>query len=303
MRQDLGGPVFADHTIPGVGVPRATASGVIGVLVADLTDPCSARIIDGVQHQIFLADHLALVCSTGDDPLREIAQLERLRRLRARGVILVGGGVRGLRHRLELSKLLKDFLRRGAEVVLCGRPPLPGLPQATAITFDNIGGTIKLIEFLTGLGHRRIGYLTGPSHDTATRERLRGFRTATREHDPSLVVEGAVTWDSGWRGSQELLRHNEVTAIVAANDLMARGALAAARALGHAVPGQLSVAGFGDAGFCRDTRPPLTTVRLPLQEAGAEAGRLACGIGVRPRTGVLRLGSDLVVRRTTGVTK
>ncbi|ANN18324.1 hypothetical protein SD37_23595 [Amycolatopsis orientalis] len=301
MRRDLGWPMPADDVIPGDGGAQATASGVIGVLVADLTDPFSARIIDGVQHQMFLADHLALVCSTGDDPLREIAQLDRLRRLRARGVILIGGTVRGLRHRLELSKLLKDFLRRGADVVLCGRPPLPGLHQASTITFDNVGGTIRLIEFLIGLGHRRIGYLTGPPRDPATRERLRGFRAATREHDPRLVVEGAFTWDSGWRASQELLRHNDVTAIVAANDLMARGALAAARALGKAVPGQLSVAGFGDAGFCRDTRPPLTTVRLPLQEAGAEAGRLACGIGAPPRTGVLRLGSELVVRRTTGV--
>lgn len=297
MRQDLDRPPAVDS---GGGGSRTTASGVIGVLVGDMSDPSCAQIIDGVQNQMFLADHLALVCNTGDDPLREIAQLEQLRRLRARGVILIGGTIRGQGHRLQLSRLLNGFLRRGADVVLCGRPSIPGLHQATTIAFDNTGGTIRLIEFLTGLGHRRIGYITGPPRHSATKERLRGFRTATRGHDPSLVVEGTFTWDSGWNAGQELLRRNDVTAIVAANDLMARGALAAARAFGRSVPGQVSIAGFEDTDFCRDTRPPLTTVRLPLQEAGTQAGRLACGLGQPPSTGMLWLGSDLVVRQTTG---
>ncbi len=302
MGGDFGRPVTtAEVTIGARAMPTTISDGigVIGVVVGDLADPFLAPIVAGVQDQMFLADHLALVCGTGGDPVREIGQLDRLRRLRARGVILIGGTIRDGEHQLELNRLLTGFLRRGTNVVFCGRPPIPRLRQASAITFDNTGGTMRLIEFLTGLGHRRIGYVTGPPLHSTTRERLHGFRAAALDHDPRLVIEGTFSWESGWSAGQELLRDNDITAIVAANDLMAAGALAAARTHGRSVPGQLSVGGFDDIEFCRDTQPPLTTVRLDLREAGVKAGQLACGIGVPPPTGVIRLGSDLVVRQTT----
>ncbi|MET0135464.1 MAG: LacI family DNA-binding transcriptional regulator [Kibdelosporangium sp.] len=278
----------------------AAASEVIGVIVGDMSDPFFAHIVAGVQDQTFLAHQLALVCSTGGDPQREIGQLEHLRRLRARGVVLVGGAIHDNAHQQELTRQLTGFLRRGATVVLCGRPPIPDLPGATAITFDNTGGTMRLVEFLAGLGHRRIGYITGPPARSTTRERLQGFRIAARNHDPRLVAEGAFTRESGWLAGQQLARVKDITAIVAANDLMAAGVLAAVRARGRSIPEQVSVAGFDDIEFCQDTNPPLTTVRLPLREAGAQAGRIACGLDEPPPGGVVRLGAELVVRETTG---
>ncbi|CAM3301530.1 LacI family DNA-binding transcriptional regulator [Kibdelosporangium persicum] len=278
----------------------AAASEVIGVIVGDMSDPFFAHIVAGVQDQTFLAGQLALVCSTGSDPLREIRQLEHLRRLRADGVILVGGSVRDADHQLTLTRLLSGFHNRGARVVLCGRPPIPDLPKASAITFDNTGGTMRLVEHLTALGHKRIGYITGPPLRSTSRERLHGYRIAARDHDPGLIEQGTFTRESGWLAGHKLLQRNDVTAIVAANDVMAAGALAAARASGRDVPGQVSVAGFDDIEFCQDTHPPLTTVRLPLREAGALAGRIACGLDEPPPTGVVRLGAELVVRDTTG---
>jgi LacI family transcriptional regulator, galactose operon repressor len=276
----------------------AAASEVIGVIVGDMSDPFFAHIVAGVQDQTFLAHQLALVCSTGGDPQREIGQLEHLRKLRARGVILIGGAMQ--ESSPELTRQLAGFVQRGSRVVLCGRPPVPQLPQACAITFDNTGGTMRLVEFLTGLGHQRIGYVTGPPLRSTTRERLHGFRLATHDHSPELFAEGAFTRESGWHASQELLQDRSITAIVAANDLMAAGALAAVRASGRAVPTHTSVAGFDDIEFCQDTHPPLTTVRLPLREAGAQAGRIACGLEEPPLDGVVRLGAELVVRDTTG---
>lgn len=278
----------------------AAASEVVGVIVGDMSDPFFAHIVAGVQDQTFVAHQLALVCSTGGDPQRELGQLEHLRRLRARGVILIGGALRDQDHERELTRQLAGFVQRGSRVVLCGRPPIPDLPQACAITFDNTGGTMRLIEYLTGLGHHRIGYVTGPPLRSTTRERLHGFRLATHDHDPALVVEGAFTRESGWRAGQQLLQDKSVTAVVAANDLMAAGALAAVRADGRPVPGGMSVAGFDDIEFCQDTHPPLTTVHLPLREAGAQAGRIACGLERPPADGVVRLGAELVVRDTTG---
>jgi LacI family transcriptional regulator len=277
----------------------AAASDVIGVIVGDMSDPFFAHIVAGVQDQTFLATQLALVCSTGGDPQREIGQLEHLRRLRARGVILAGGAIGGPEHQQELSRQLGGFIKRGAQVVLCGRPAIPDLPGASTITFDNTGGTVRLVEYLVGLGHRRIGYITGPPQRSTTRERLDGFRRATPDHDSRLVVEGAFTRESGWAAGEDLLQDPSITAIVAANDLMAAGALAAARAHGRPVPARVSVAGFDDIEICQDTYPPLTTVRVPLREAGARAGRIACGLD-EPPTGIVRLDTDLLVRHTTG---
>jgi LacI family transcriptional regulator len=275
------------------------AADVVGVIVADVADPFFAHIVAGVQDQTFQARQLALVCSTGGDPRREIAQLEHLRRLRARGIILAGGAISDPEHQQELSRRLGGFIKRGARVVLCGRPAIPDLPGAATIAFDNTGGTARLVQYLTGLGHRRIGYITGPPLRSTARERLDGFRLAAPDHDPGLVVEGAFTRESGWAAGQELLRDSSVTAIVAANDLMAAGALAATRAHGRPVPAQVSVAGFGDIDMCQDTYPPLTTVRVPLWEAGERAGRIACGLD-EPPAGIVRLDTELVVRDTTG---
>jgi LacI family transcriptional regulator len=79
---------------------------------------------------------------------------------------------------------------------------------------------------------------------------------------------------------------------------MAAGALMAARDVGRSVPGDLAVAGFGDDSVSQDTDPPLTTIRLPLREAGALAARIACGVD--DPAAVTRLGTELVVRATTG---
>ncbi|MFC0105384.1 LacI family DNA-binding transcriptional regulator [Kibdelosporangium aridum] len=281
----------------------AAASEVIGVVVGDMSDPFFAHIVAGVQDQTFLAGQLALVCSTGSDPMREIGQLEHLRRLRADGVILVGGSVRDAGHQRELTRLLGGFHNRGARIVLCGRPPIPDLPGACAITFDNTGGTLRLMEHLKALGHTRIGYVTGPPLRSTSTERLHGYQIAAPGHDPSLIEQGTFTRESGWAASRKLLLRNDITAIVAANDLMAAGALAAVRSAGLSVPESISVAGFDDIEFCQDTHPPLTTVRLPLREAGAMAGRIACGLDAAPPSGVIRLGADLVVRATTSRVK
>ncbi|MGW0515770.1 LacI family DNA-binding transcriptional regulator [Crossiella sp. NPDC003009] len=278
----------------------AATSDLVGVLVGDLSDPFFPPIVAGVQEETMTSGQLALVCGTGGDPHREIDQLEQLRRLRARGVILVGGALREAAHQVELNRQLGEFLRRGARVVLCGRPPIPGVPEATAITFDNTGGTVRLVEHLIDLGHRRIGYLAGPALRSTAWERRHGFRLAARGLARRLIIEGSGTRESGYAAGLELLRQEDITAIVAASDLMAAGALAAAAAQRRRVPAQLSVAGFGDTQFCQDTNPPLTTVRLPLREAGALAGRIACGRDAPPAAGRIALGAELVVRETTG---
>ncbi|MDV9201490.1 LacI family DNA-binding transcriptional regulator, partial [Streptomyces sp. Wh19] len=115
-----------------------------------------------------------------------------------------------------------------------------------------------------------------------------------------LTVHGPYDRRSGYDATLELLRREpEVTAIVAANDTVALGACAAVRDRGLRIPEDISVAGFDDLPFSVDAVPALTTVRLPLFEAGARAGRLAMGKETPPPGGIATIAAELMVRGST----
>ncbi|NED75039.1 LacI family transcriptional regulator, partial [Streptomyces sp. SID9944] len=177
---------------------------------------------------------------------------------------------------------------------------------SVALAFDNRGGARQLAEHLIGLGHRRLGYIAGPEERTTTRHRLEGHREALAAaglaDDPRRTVHGRYDRTSGYEATLELLRRDpELTAIVAANDSVALGACAALRESGLRVPQDVSVAGFDDLPFSVDAVPSLTTVRLPLAEAGARAGRIAMGREEPPPGGIATVRGELMVRGSSGV--
>ncbi|WP_165986099.1 LacI family DNA-binding transcriptional regulator [Streptomyces sp. YIM 98790] len=274
---------------------------------------------------------LAVVCNTGGVPERELTYLTLLQRQRAAAVVLTGGAIESPAHSAALAVRLRRLERAGARVVLCGRPPLPApetegaaqgagsgpdrsrgadaeAGQPIAVTFDNRGGARTLTEHLLSLGHRRMGYLAGPADRTTTRHRLEGHRAALAEAGAGagsedaarLILHGGYDRASGYDGALELLRRDpEVTAILAANDTAALGVCAALRDQGLRIPEDVSVTGFDDLPFAADAAPALTTVRIPLHDAGARAGRLALGLESPPAGGIATIRSELMVRAST----
>ncbi|MFJ4911839.1 MULTISPECIES: LacI family DNA-binding transcriptional regulator [unclassified Streptomyces] len=122
-------------------------------------------------------------------------------------------------------------------------------------------------------------------------------RSRTEER---LTVHGSYDRGSGYDATVELLRREPgITAVVAANDTVALGAAAAIRDRGLRIPEDVSVAGFDDLPFSVDVVPALTTVRLPLFEAGARAGRLAMGKESPPPGGIATIPAELMVRGST----
>ncbi|MFJ7065515.1 LacI family DNA-binding transcriptional regulator [Streptomyces sp. NPDC101115] len=246
-------------------------------------------------------EKLAVVCNTGGSPARELTYLTLLQRQRAAAVILTGGSLEDPEHLAAVTAKLSRLAEAGTRVVLCGRPPL-GEPVAATLAFDNRTGARRLTEHLLALGHRRIGYVAGPGNRTTTRHRLEGHRAALAA---AGVAEGPTAhgrYDraSGYEATAELLDGDpDLTAVVAANDTVALGVCAALRDRGLSIPGDVSVAGFDDLPFAIDAVPALTTVRLPLHEAGARAGRLALGTEAPPAGGVATIAADLVVRGST----
>lgn len=303
-----------DYVLNGPASSLAAAtSDLLGILVNDIADPFFGIMAGAVQSEIggpggrAGGERMAVVCNTGGSPERELTYLTLLQRQRAAAVVLTGGALEDPAHAAAMSAKLARLADGGTRIVLCGRPPLADTGAVTAtLTFDNRSGGRRLTEHLLTLGHRRIGYVAGPVERTTTRHRLEGHRDALAASDvdsgdqDELTVHGPYTRQSGYEATLELLRRSpDLTAIVAANDTVALGASAALRERGLRIPQDISVAGFDDLPFSVDAVPALTTVRLPLHEAGARAGRLATGAEEAPPGGVATIGAELMVRGST----
>ncbi|MDO0927617.1 LacI family DNA-binding transcriptional regulator [Streptomyces sp. TG1A-8] len=300
-----------DYVLNGPASALAAAtSDLVGILVNDIADPFFGIMAGAIQGGIggpggrAGGERLAVVCNTGGSAERELTYLTLLQRQRAAAVVLTGGAVEDVPHAAAVAAKLRKLADAGTRVVLCGRPPAADA-RAVALTFDNRGGARALTGHLVGLGHRRLGYIAGPAERTTTRHRLEGHRAALAaagvEEDPRRTVYGRYDRGSGYQATRELLRRDPaLTAVVAANDSVALGACAALRDAGLRVPEDVSVAGFDDLPFSVDAVPSLTTVRLPLAEAGARAGRIATGREEPPPDGVAPVRGELVVRGSTG---
>lgn len=170
------------------------------------------------------------------------------------------------------------------------------------VTKDRHGGLLAG-RHLAELGHRRVGFISGPDRFRSSHERRAGFEEGLAEHgvtlDKAFVAEGAYTFESGMAGAAGLLAMTpRPTAIFAGNDEMAAGVLHAAREAGLSVPDDVSVIGFDDFQIASRVWPPLTTIRAPTREFGRLASERLIGSLEEKRDPQDRLPS-LVVRAST----
>jgi LacI family transcriptional regulator len=150
-----------------------------------------------------------------------------------------------------------------------------------------------------------VAHIAGPHNMIAGNDRRAGFLTAFKNRglapDPSLIVEGDFTEEGGYLAMQQLLPHRP-EAVFAASDIMALGALRAAREAGLRVPEDLALVGFDDMPFAARTEPPLTTVRQPIHQTGYVAAETLIDLINDPGSGPRRiiLPASLVVRASCG---
>lgn len=180
-------------------------------------------------------------------------------------------------------------------------------PRGTcAVQIDDEHAAEVLTGHLIARGHRHIGFVRGHPDHEATRARLAGHHRAMRRAGlrapDTLVVDGDFTFGSGRSAGARLLdRHARLTAIVASNDDMAAGVLAAAHDRGLAVPAALAVCGFDDTPLASMTWPPLTTMHQPITEAAETATRMLIRRirGERAGRAVAALQCQLVLRESS----
>jgi LacI family transcriptional regulator len=275
---------------------RATAK-LIDLVFNDLDSPWAVEIIRGVEEVAHSIGVGTIVSAIHRRASSAATWMENLRNRTTAGVILVTS---------DLTPPMNAELRRlNVPMVVIDPAGMPATDVPT-IGVTNWAGGLSATQHLTALGHRRIGFISGPKRLLCSRARQDGYgaglAAAGIEFDRALIKEGNFYHESGFACAQALLSlKRRPTAIFASCDQMAFGVYEAARRRGLRVPDDLSVVGFDDLPESRWTSPPLTTVRQPLSEMGLVAARtlLRLAQGEPIDSPHIELATDFVARDST----
>lgn len=262
----------------------------VAVVIPDLANPTFQAILRGLSRAA-AADGYHVLISDSAEQVAEEAVLVGTTRRRTDGVILCAPRM----PQEELSALLPTV----SPAVVINRPPQDGVPTVVA---DYGAAMTKLIAHLSGLGHRRIAYLSGVVASTSGAARTSAIAAAAADaHDLEFFdIPAGVDFDSG-AAALDAVRDSGATAVLAFNDLVAMGLLSAAAVHGIRVPEDLSIAGFDDIPFAAYTTPPLTTAAVPAAELGRQAWSAMHALltGGQPVT-VSAFTPQVIVRSSTG---
>jgi LacI family transcriptional regulator len=277
---------------------RTRRSHTIGVLIPDLNNPLFPPIIRGIEDRLAEQGYVALIGNTDADPGRERLVFDQMRARHVDGFVLATATLN--------SPILAEAAEAELPVVLMNRTAQDY--PFSSVSVDNEQGVRAAVAHLVSLGHTRIGHIAGPQDISTGTARLRGYQEAMDSHGLTInagdiCYASGYTVEEGLRCGRELLETStDLTAVVAANDMLAVGCYGAFDDLGLHCPEDVSIIGFNDMPFVDRLRPPLSTVRFPHTLVGAEAARLLIE---RIETGegspvkILFLAPELVVRGST----
>ncbi len=239
----------------------------IGLLISDIRNPFFAELARGAEDAARAAGHDLILCNSDIDPKKQWDYLRSLREKRVSGIIM--NSVSGL------SAAQRSELARGDVPIVLLNPPQPPLESCSTITADNLTGGELAASYLIGLGHRYIAHLTGRRAHGNFSLRLEGFQRSVKAAAgdvKTVILAGDHTFNGGYQMTWKLLaREPAVTAIFAANDIMAFGALRALTERGLRVPEDVSLLGFDNVELASVVSPRLTTIHQPKGEMGRAA--------------------------------
>lgn len=272
-------------------------TNTLGVILPDLHGEFFSEVIRGLDHTA-REHHQHLLVSGARNDRDEVEAAIRAMRGRVDGLVL-------LSPTSGAETLLAD-LPESLPVVLLGCPSSG--ERFDSLEIDNFGGAHELVTHLVRCGHRRIAHIRGAEHNRDAEERLRGYRAALEAAGippcRALELPGDFSDDAGATAALAAMRLDpRPSAIFAANDAMAIGALGALRAAGFRVPQDVALVGFDDVPVARHLSPALTTMHVGIYELGVRAARTlvaAIAQGSAHRRSHIVLPPRLVVRESCG---
>jgi LacI family transcriptional regulator len=275
---------------------RLEHSKTIGIIADDISTPFTPTIIRGVQDYLKQKGYFNLITNTDWDPQAEVSAVHDLMSRAVDGIIFVQTWNQGANEILDLANKPYVFIHR-----------LFGQSISNSVIPDEEYGARLATRHLINLGHRRIAHISGPDHYYTSSERLTAYQAELQSHgiadDPGLVVKGNWEVESGYDAGKVLLQRTPApTAIFAANDLMALGAIYAAQEAGLRVPEDLAVVGYDNRNFAGFVQPAITTVTLPVYEMGQRGAQLLLEhLGGEPDLLVeVKVRGELIIRASCG---
>jgi LacI family transcriptional regulator len=282
---------------------RTNRTMSVGMVIPDIENPLFGPIVAGAEQVLGSEGYSLLITNADINEGRTSDVVMALVERRVDGMILASAS--------RTDEIIHDLVDGGIPMVLVNRSTEGvGVP---AILGDDVTGIGLAVDHLVGLGHERIGHVAGPQHLSTGLARHQAF--ITKMHSLDLGLESSAveeaTWyqvDPGYKAARTLLdRRPDLTAIVAANDLIALGCYRAVMESGLEVGGDVSIVGYNDIPLLDLMQPPMTSVRVPYRQMGIEAANTllpmmtAGSTSGRPVS--IRLTPTLSVRQSTAPPK
>lgn len=273
------------------------ATKMIGVLIPTINYSIYSETLRAIQLAAEQIDYTVLVSSSEWSPDLEVKRIHKFIEQRVDGLILVGA---------ERSHELYEKMQSHniPFVIIWKLARGSGLPS---VSFDNHKASAIAVDHLVDLGHRRIALIHGRTEITDRgRGRREGFEQRMKERglgvDHDLIRESYLEFEEAQSAMRKLLMVKEPpTAVLAANDVLAIGAMKACQEAGLVVPEDISIVGCDSMSFGRYTTPPLTTIKIPVEEMGKRAVREIINvINDQPPAHAVELPLELLVRGSTG---
>ncbi len=270
-------------------------SNIIGLLVPTLDMGYVATIARGVEEALGSTDYDIMLYTTHRQREKEARYAKMIANGMSDGLLLLAPAY--------MDDYVDSFIDNQFPYVMVDQEDPKH--RSSTISVTNWQGAYEATEYLIRLGHRRIAHIAGLMSMSSAQQRLEGYRAALKEYDipfdDNLVVIGNYLQADSVEASQKLLIMQEPpTAIFAANDMMAFGAIEAAMSRELHIPEQLSIIGFDDVPQAMFSYPKLTTVRQPLDQMGHTATRLLLSIIDNPeqKPQHITLSTKLIERDT-----
>lgn len=286
---------------------RRGSTGTLGIVVADFANPFIVTLLRGIEEEVRAHDLLPLVTETRDDPRALRNTVKRLLDNRVDAIILTAAHLPDEAYVAEISQQVPVVLAvRGFDIG--AGDALASVPLQ--VMQDDFLGARAAVRKLIDLGHRRIAQLPGAENISSFVNRGRGFTDAIDSEPLARDVSSgaraaASTVEEGRRLARLLFAAppaDRPTAVFAHNDLMAVGALDAAREAGLECPRDVSIVGYNDAPLVDHLDPALSTVRLPAHEIGRQSAHLVLGAiaGTAVLPELRMLAPEYIERSSTG---
>ncbi len=274
---------------------RAQNTRTLGLVIPNIKNPFFTQVARAIEDAARERGYSLIFGNTDEDPEKEAEYLNVLLEKQVDGLIVSPARA--------TSSQLEELLWNGVPVVFLDRY-VRGI-EAPVVRADGRRAVDELVEYLVGFGHEKLAIISGPAETVPGRERLDAFVKGAEERnvpvDEGRIKVGDFRRKSGYKAMRDLLERDEPpTAVFAANNLMALGALQALKRAGIRVPEDISFASFDDVSWFELVDPSITAIAQPVRELGIAAAQMLPALVEGEEVESVILDAELVVRGSCG---